>query len=134
MQGQNTGPELSDWEAAVQANNEAIPGNPPVITAPAVRPLWKRVPVQVWAVLGAIAAYWLFVKLIDSNQAFTGVAGIVALVAGSIFGVYLYCLPAFIAYRRGHRNAAGIAVLTLLLGWTFIGWVIALIWALHNDR
>jgi hypothetical protein len=30
---------------------------------------------------------------------------------------------------RKHPNAGAIAVLNLLLGWTFIGWVIALVWS-----
>jgi hypothetical protein len=41
----------------------------------------------------------------------------------------IYLAPAFIAERRGHRNAIAIYILTLLLGWTFIGWAIALVWA-----
>lgn len=40
-----------------------------------------------------------------------------------------YFLPAFIAMCRGHRNALSIFALNLLLGWTFIGWVISLVWS-----
>lgn len=43
---------------------------------------------------------------------------------------FLYVLPWFIAARRGHPQAAAIAALNLLLGWTFLGWVGALVWAL----
>lgn len=39
----------------------------------------------------------------------------------------LYFLPAIIG--RGKRDVAGIFLLNLFLGWTIIGWVIALIWA-----
>ena len=42
----------------------------------------------------------------------------------------LYCLPGLIAYRRRHPNLGGIVALNLLLGWTFLGWVVALVWAL----
>ncbi len=42
---------------------------------------------------------------------------------------FLYFLPCFVALMRSHKNAAAIFVLNLLLGWTFIGWVIALVWA-----
>jgi hypothetical protein len=31
------------------------------------------------------------------------------------------------------RNASAIIALNLLLGWTFLGWVIALVWALKKD-
>jgi Superinfection immunity protein len=39
----------------------------------------------------------------------------------------LYFLPSIIGHNR--RNAAGIFLLNFFLGWTFIGWIVALIWA-----
>ena len=41
----------------------------------------------------------------------------------------LYFLPAIIASRRRHNNGGAITVLNLFLGWTLLGWIIALIWA-----
>jgi hypothetical protein len=38
----------------------------------------------------------------------------------------LYFLPTLIAGYRKHHNGGSILVINLLLGWTFIGWVIAL--------
>ena len=49
------------------------------------------------------------------------------------FGFVLYFLPAIIAFVREKRDAVSILVLNLLLGWTAIGWVIALVWALRQD-
>jgi T4 superinfection immunity protein len=46
----------------------------------------------------------------------------------------LYFLPGIIAFRRHHHNAVAILVFNLLLGWTFLGWVIALVWALTAVR
>jgi RsiW-degrading membrane proteinase PrsW (M82 family) len=43
-----------------------------------------------------------------------------------------YCLPAIIASRRKHPNTTSITLLTLLLGWTLIGWVVALVWSTMN--
>ncbi|WP_277226774.1 superinfection immunity protein [Hymenobacter sp. YC55] len=43
----------------------------------------------------------------------------------------LYFIPAIVA--KGKRNATSILVLNLLLGWTILGWIAALIWALSND-
>jgi len=43
------------------------------------------------------------------------------------FMILMYFLPAIIG--RNKHDAAGIFLLNLLLGWTVIGWVIALIWA-----
>lgn len=54
-----------------------------------------------------------------------------ALMGLAYVGVFLaiYFLPAIIASHRRHRNKTAITVLNLFLGWTFIGWVIALVWA-----
>lgn len=43
-----------------------------------------------------------------------------------------YFLPAIIAGLRGHASAWGIFALNLLLGWTGLIWIAALIWALSN--
>lgn len=45
--------------------------------------------------------------------------------------VALYFLPSIIG--RDKRNFAAIFILNLLLGWTVIGWIVALIWALTVD-
>lgn len=47
----------------------------------------------------------------------------------ALFAVALYFAPFFIAKARKKRNAAAIGLLTLLLGWTIIGWIGALIWS-----
>jgi hypothetical protein len=49
------------------------------------------------------------------------------------FGFVLYFLPSIVAIARSKRDATSIFVLNLLLGWTAIGWVIALVWALKQD-
>lgn len=49
------------------------------------------------------------------------------------FGFVLYFLPTIIGFARSKRDAVSILVLNLFLGWTAIGWVIALIWALKQD-
>jgi hypothetical protein len=46
-------------------------------------------------------------------------------------GIFVYFIPAMIA--RGKRNAGAIFVLNLLAGWSFIGWVGALVWACTKD-
>lgn len=56
----------------------------------------------------------------------------VSLVALAI-GVFLYFLPSWFANRRHKRNATAIGVLNLLAGWTIIGWIAALVWALTED-
>jgi hypothetical protein len=51
---------------------------------------------------------------------------VVALIIG-------YFLPAIVASLRRHANAAAILILNLFLGWTFLGWVIALIWSATSN-
>lgn len=46
-----------------------------------------------------------------------------------IFCLFLYFLPATVAHSRKNPNTLAVFVLNLFLGWTFIGWVIALVWA-----
>jgi hypothetical protein len=53
------------------------------------------------------------------------IAGFVMLVVAFV----AYFLPTFIAAKRGHPNGTGIFLLDLFLGWTFLGWLIALIWS-----
>lgn len=38
--------------------------------------------------------------------------------------------PTFIALARQHHNSLAIFALNLFLGWTVIGWIVALIWSL----
>ena len=41
----------------------------------------------------------------------------------------LYAAPTLIAWRRQHRDVLALGALNLFLGWTFVGWVAALVWA-----
>jgi hypothetical protein len=43
----------------------------------------------------------------------------------------VYFIPTIVA--RGKKNFKAIFVLNLLAGWTFVGWVIALVWACCKD-
>jgi hypothetical protein len=49
------------------------------------------------------------------------------------FAFVLYFLPAIIAFARNKRDTTSILLLNFFLGWTAIGWVIALIWAVKVD-
>ena len=48
----------------------------------------------------------------------------------SSIAIILYFIPNWIACIRKHPNANAIFTTNLLLGWTFIGWVVSLIWSL----
>ncbi len=49
------------------------------------------------------------------------------------FLLALYCLPGLVAHQKKKKNALAILLLNIALGWTFFGWVAALVWAATND-
>ena len=55
----------------------------------------------------------------------------VALIGAFILSAYL--LPTLIAVARQHRQTFAIIVLNVLTGWTFVGWVVATVWACTAD-
>jgi len=46
--------------------------------------------------------------------------------------VAVYFIPTAVAIVRNHHNEGAIITLNLLLGWTFVGWVAALVWSLTS--
>ncbi len=62
--------------------------------------------------------------------------GFVEFLFGSFVGIIifltllsLYFLPTIIALIRRQPNALAIFLLNFFLGWSFIGWVVALVWS-----
>jgi hypothetical protein len=49
------------------------------------------------------------------------------------FGFVMYFLPSILAVARNKRDTAAIVLLNFFLGWTMIGWVVALVWAVKTD-
>jgi hypothetical protein len=49
------------------------------------------------------------------------------------FPLVMYFLPSIIALLRSKRDALAIFLLNFFLGWSVIGWIIALIWAAKSD-
>jgi hypothetical protein len=46
----------------------------------------------------------------------------------------IYFLPAMVGILRGSIRIGGIIVINLFLGWTLLGWVVALAWAASSDK
>lgn len=62
-------------------------------------------------------------------RAFTGVTiGLILL------GLATYFLPTIVALMTGKGNTLAIFVLNLFLGWTLVGWVVALVWACTKSK
>ncbi len=45
----------------------------------------------------------------------------------------IYFIPVIIAYIRKHNNILSITILTIFFGWTFFGWLAAVLWSLNSD-
>ncbi len=62
-----------------------------------------------------------------------------ALVTGLSMGLLLmilfipYWIPTIVAFVRKHPSRNGILALNLFFGWTFVGWVVSLAWALSDS-
>lgn len=52
------------------------------------------------------------------------------------FAVLIFCsyfLPTIIAIVRKKPNAGAILILNFFLGWTFVGWIVSLVWAVSGN-
>ncbi len=49
-------------------------------------------------------------------------------------GLALYFLPSIIAFKCEHTDKHLILILNAVLGWTFIGWILILLWAMTDTK
>lgn len=47
--------------------------------------------------------------------------------------VVSYFIPTVVAYKRNKVSKGSVLILNLFLGWTFVGWVASLVWAMKTD-
>lgn len=57
----------------------------------------------------------------------TTIIGLITLAA-------IYFIPSIVAWNRRYRNLASVVVINVFLGWTLIGWVVALAMAFGSNR
>jgi hypothetical protein len=85
------------------------------------------------AVLGVLAAgYVAIVVAIAANNRDHGAALAWTLGSTAVIVLAFWLLPIYSARKRGARNIGSIVAITLLLGWTLIGWAAALAMALAD--
>ena len=53
------------------------------------------------------------------------------IVLAIVVGIFLYFIPSMVGFRK--TDALAIFVFNFFLGWTFLGWVLALVWACTKD-
>jgi hypothetical protein len=61
-----------------------------------------------------------------------GAIGIALILIAGIT-LILYFLPTIIAVHRKKKNLAPILLVNILLGWTVIGWIVSLVWAVSTE-
>jgi len=59
---------------------------------------------------------------------------IIQFVIPLLIGLLVYFVPTYVARRRKKEDFWAIAALNVFLGWSIVGWVGALVWALMKDR
>jgi Superinfection immunity protein len=81
--------------------------------------------------IGVVAVLFVGTLLVRFlvNDVLDGQGDLVGAVALIVLGLAAYFLPTIVAVRRGHRKQNPIFILNLFLGWTLIGWVVCLAWA-----
>ncbi|AYN26712.1 superinfection immunity protein [Buttiauxella sp. 3AFRM03] len=45
-----------------------------------------------------------------------------------------YFIPSVVAAVRDHKYMGAVMALNILLGWTFLGWVVALVWSMMGKN
>ena len=68
-----------------------------------------------------------FLAISDGEAETTGFLVLFVLIL--VATLILYPVPLIIAACRRHPNTVPILLVNLFLGWTFVGWFIALVWA-----
>jgi Na+/H+-dicarboxylate symporter len=82
----------------------------------------------------ALAILFIPTAVCAATNASTDSDALIAFFIMIIIVFVMYLLPTFIASIRKHHQVNAIFVLNLFLGWTFVGWVIALVWAVSGHR
>ncbi len=68
------------------------------------------------------------------EEAIGGALGMGLVIGGGLFALILYWIPTVIALWRNHPQTWPIVLLNLLVGWTGIGWIAALVWSVAAVR
>ena len=113
-------------EKDIQAQND-----PSSDTVSNLRARWEQLegPVQVGVVIGGVVLLALIARFL--------IVPIVASIGIGLLIIILflpYWLPTVVAFMRNHSNKMAIGAVNFFAGWTFVGWWVAMIWALSNPN
>lgn len=84
----------------------------------------------------ALLGFWAFYSFSMGMTPASGLNGFGYFVSLSFFiaAPALYLLPTYEAWKRDHRDLTVIALVNIFLGWSLIGWIVALVWALKQTQ
>jgi Superinfection immunity protein len=70
---------------------------------------------------------------LTAGTVLAGLLGFSLIALVVVAAIACYFLPTIVAVLRKKKNAVAIGVLNGFFGWSFVGWVIALVWAVTTD-
>ena len=76
---------------------------------------------------------WLIVA--GAYAIISGKAGLDMVLMSVFWGIVIvgsYFLPYIMAWEKKHKDRTAIGVVNFFLGWTLLGWVVALVWAVKK--
>ena len=76
----------------------------------------------------------LFHWIADSRSGCVAMPAAALLMAAFLVALAIYALPALMAWSMGSPQRLAITLVDLLLGWTIIGWIVVLIWAIMSGN
>lgn len=70
----------------------------------------------------------------DNFSGVMAVLFIVFAIAVILLSLLVYLIPAIAAFYRDHDGKWVILILTIVVGWTFIAWIVLFVWAIWPSR
>ena len=119
-------------EAALKKTKEeeGIQINESIIIA---RPVNKPLGIGSLIAIVALIAFMIWFT-VDSGGTVNPISlGMLVVLFMSLGAIAAYLLPSLIAIGRKHNASVGIFILNLLLGWTVLFWIVALVWSLSPN-
>lgn len=98
---------------------------------PALSVAWAVFGVLLLGLVGLLVVHNSGVKMGDLVLSFISVVALIVIV---VVAALLYFVPTIVAFARKHANVGPIAVINVFLGWTLVGYAVALAWAFMSQQ
>lgn len=91
----------------------------------------------IWGILfGICFSSWLAIIYGSymKNSLVLSIAMLIGCITLLVASLLLYFIPTIVAVKRKHLQKIPIILINILLGWSLIGWIVALIWACMESK